>query len=418
VTGLLSAALVATLGVLVLLGNGGSGRNAVEFDAHQTLRAVKDDRTVTGEPDEVRAKETILAQAPLSPQAAPGAGPGDLSTKEVVKRTEGSVALVKGHHGSGSGFLAAPGLLVTNAHVVGDEIVRNLEVYFPSSSDGSKGPYPVRLGYENRKRDLAILKVETKLSPLTVSNHYRFQKGEEITIIGNPGVRFIQNVIPNAVSRGVFSSEITWKGHRYYQLGASVNPGNSGGPALDATGAVIGIVTLKASEEAIGFCIPAEDVLAPLASLQAATPGEIDLVERKHDAGAVFCLLREIGALYGRGLETDLAAMAQSLQRGGTVDAGLGQVARLISETLNKKDAEASVEFRDRLPELVNDEALSIDVRQGLKELWMTYSEMKSYVDSPRGTYASFREKSVSLKDRYDRAVKSLELNLGIEPDD
>jgi hypothetical protein len=152
--------------------------------------------------------------------------------------------------------------------------------------------------------------------------------------------------------------------------------------------------------------------------LQAATPREIDLAGRTHDSAAVFRLLREIGSLYCRGLEADIAAMTQSLQLGGTVDAGLAQVAGRISEALKQKDVQASVEFRDRLPELVNDEDLSIEIRNGLKELWVTYSEMKSYIDSPRGTYTSFRDKGVHLKDRFDRAVKGLELSLGIEPDD
>ena len=60
---------------------------------------------------------------------------------------------------------------------------------------------------------------------------------------------------------------------------------------LDSTGKVIGIVTLKAQEEAIGFCIPAEDLVTALANLRVASPEEIRAAGRKHDAAAVFCLL-------------------------------------------------------------------------------------------------------------------------------
>ena len=142
-----------------------------------------------------------------------------LTTREVVEKTGASVALVKGNHGSGSGFLAGTGLVVTNAHVIQNETLQSLEIYFPSAKDGARGPYRASLGYENSRRDLAILKVPASLPSLSVSSDYHFKGGEEITIIGNPGVKFIGTVIPNAVSRGVFSAEITWKGLRYYQLG-------------------------------------------------------------------------------------------------------------------------------------------------------------------------------------------------------
>ena len=73
------------------------------------------------------------------------AEPGSLTTREIVARTEASVALIKGRLGSGSGFLARPGVVITNAHVIELELLSALEVHFPSAAEGAKGPYPARL---------------------------------------------------------------------------------------------------------------------------------------------------------------------------------------------------------------------------------------------------------------------------------
>ena len=43
------------------------------------------------------------------------------------------------------------------------------------------------------------------------------------------------------------STRTTLEGQRYYQLGIAVNPGNSGGPVFNSSGAVVGIVTRKSS---------------------------------------------------------------------------------------------------------------------------------------------------------------------------
>ncbi|MBR7165427.1 MAG: PDZ domain-containing protein, partial [Clostridia bacterium] len=50
-----------------------------------------------------------------------------------------------------------------------------------------------------------------------------------------------------------------------FQTDTAINSGNSGGPAFDATGAVIGIASAKYAStgvEGIGFCIPINDAMA------------------------------------------------------------------------------------------------------------------------------------------------------------
>jgi serine protease Do len=274
------------------------------------------------------------------------------------------------------------------------------------------------LVYENSRRDLVILKVNSSLPSPEVATKYQFKRGEEITIIGNPGVKFIGTVIPNAVSRGILSTEINWKGLRYYQLGASVNHGNSGGPVPDSSGKVIGVVTLKAQEEAIGFCIPSGDLATALVQLKAFLPEDITKANRKHDLVAAVCLLREITTFYRHGLEAYVSQMDNSLQQGRSPNEGLQQMAELIARALHAKDLETSDELKAQLSRMVQDEDMSVSDRRNLRELWSVYSDMKSYVEEPRGTYASFRAKVLQLMDQHNHAIRDLELSLDIEPAD
>ena len=113
--------------------------------------------------------------------------------------------------------------------------------------------------YEDRKRDIAFLAVKSDLPVLRVAPNYSFVKGEDILVIGNPGLGD-EVVLENAISRGVMSSKTVIDGMNYHQMNISINPGNSGGPVFDSLGRVIGVATLKSSKtEAMGFCIPVEE---------------------------------------------------------------------------------------------------------------------------------------------------------------
>ncbi len=95
------------------------------------------------------------AAAPPVPAADQDRPAAWLSTAQIVARCEPSVALVKGKVSSGTGFLIRPDLVATNAHVIDDEFVADLEVRFPSAADGRRGPIRAELRYEDPRRDLA-----------------------------------------------------------------------------------------------------------------------------------------------------------------------------------------------------------------------------------------------------------------------
>jgi S1-C subfamily serine protease len=215
-------------------------------------------------PAPASAPAPVAARAPLPPPSAPATGNAPLSTSQIVARWEPSVALVKGHASSGTGFLVKPGIIATNAHVIGEEFISDLEIRFPSAPAGKQGPFPAELLYEDARRDLAFLAVDTDLPVTDVAPSYAFVKGEDITVVGNPGLGD-ETVIENAISRGVMSSKTVIEGNNLLQMNISINPGNSGGPVFDSTGRVIGVATLNATKaEALAFCIPVEDLQAAM----------------------------------------------------------------------------------------------------------------------------------------------------------
>jgi S1-C subfamily serine protease len=229
----------------------------------------------------------VVISAPPPREEPP---PREPTTAEVVARSKPSVALVRTTMGSGTGFLAGPGLLVTNAHVIDGEMVSRIRVYFPSAR-GKKGPMPARLVYEDPKRDLAILAVDTPEKPLPVAEEFAFEGGEPIVVIGNPGATAGERIIlENAVTQGVMSTRTKLDGLEFYQLSASVNPGNSGGPVLNARGEVIGVVTRKAvgrREEGLGFAVPLPDLKSALERARGREPREVARRAALHDFGVV-----------------------------------------------------------------------------------------------------------------------------------
>src|SRR5205823_5258591 len=105
-------------------------------------------------------------ELPTTPQPTPREARRSLTSEEIVARTERSVALVRGAHSGGTGFLVRPGVLVTNTHVIESEPLPALRVSFPSAPAGQREARVVGLLREESGRDLAFLSVDTTLPPL------------------------------------------------------------------------------------------------------------------------------------------------------------------------------------------------------------------------------------------------------------
>jgi S1-C subfamily serine protease len=221
-----------------------------------------------------------------------------LSAAEIAAESEPSIAMITGDGSVGTGFLVRPGVIATNAHVIDGEFITNMRVRFPSAEKAQQGPVTAELLYEDTRRDLAFLRVKSLLPPLRVAASYTFRKGEDVTAIGNPGAG-AELILENAISKGVMSTRTSFEGQRYYQLGIAVNPGNSGGPVFDSSGAVIGVVTRKsARQEGLAFCIPVEELNLALEKAVNFPQHAIDEQQSRHRLILAVKELGGSGALY------------------------------------------------------------------------------------------------------------------------
>lgn len=168
--------------------------------------------------------------------------------------------------GVGSGVIIdSDGYILTNAHVVGDESVKSLDVLF---EDGDMQPGTVL--WKDPALDIAIVKVDkTGLPAVEYGSSEGLRIGELAVAIGNPlGLDFQRTVTSGIISglnRSIRIDQYTVM-EDLIQTDASINPGNSGGPLLNYKGELIGINTAKVKAgEGLGFAIPV-DIIIPIAT--------------------------------------------------------------------------------------------------------------------------------------------------------
>ncbi len=204
------------------------------------------------------------------------------------RRARSGIVIVRTDTGSaGTGFIVKgpTGALriVTNYHVITDG--SQFEVELRDHNDR-----PIILGRLEVEKvdpvhDLALLRMPAlpaSASALPLSPEGA-QGGQALLILGYPAVKGSSPTL--TVERGdVTSTRRTVQGGRYIQTNANVNPGNSGGPAVDSCGQVIGVVrAFMEGTERTGLIIPAKmvrhllsleaKVLAPKAAIRARLDG-------------------------------------------------------------------------------------------------------------------------------------------------
>ncbi|MGH8142634.1 MAG: trypsin-like peptidase domain-containing protein, partial [Steroidobacteraceae bacterium] len=153
----------------------------------------------------------------------------------------------------GSGFIINPdGLILTNAHVV-----NGAQQVTVTLSD--RRQYKAKVLGADRSSDIAVLKIDAHGLPCVhLGNSDRLAVGDYVMAIGAPfGLQESATAgIVSATGRSLPNSGYV----SFIQTDAAVNPGNSGGPLFNASGAVVGInseiYTNSGGYQGVSFAIP------------------------------------------------------------------------------------------------------------------------------------------------------------------
>ena len=268
--------------------------------------------------------------------------------------------------GVGSGFIIdAEGYVVTNHHVVdkADAVTVTL-------SDGRSLEADI-IG-SDRRTDLALLKVEAEdpLPFVAFGDSDEVRVGDWVMAVGNPFG------LGGTVTAGIVSARgRDLRGDTlvdFLQTDAPINRGNSGGPAFDQNGTVVGINTAIYSPNGgsigLGFAIPSNDAIAVLAQLRANGKVErgwlgVRIQPVTEEIAQSFDLEEARGALIAS-VEEDSPAENAGLRAGDIVLAWNGKAVEKVKD-LSRHVAATSVNAESDVEVWRNGKSIDLEVVTG-----------------------------------------------------
>ncbi|MCL6551465.1 MAG: MarP family serine protease [Acidothermus cellulolyticus] len=207
---------------------------------------------------------SALGAERIIPVAPPD--PAILSDPDV-RRAEASVVKITGiaracsRDVEGSGFVFAPGRVMTNAHVVAG--VTHPVVHLAMSD----ARYAAVVVYYDPRVDVAVLRVDGLTAPPLEFDQTQAETGDSAAIAGFPE-NGPYTVVPARIrgaefARGPDIYQSTQVTREVYAIRGDVEPGNSGGPLLDPAGRVDGVIFGKAvNDPQTGYALTASQVAA------------------------------------------------------------------------------------------------------------------------------------------------------------
>lgn len=284
----LAGAVVAVAGALVvswllasMLVNSQFSLVATQIEGSQIIRGVAE--VLPPIPTALAPVERFLSAEGL-PQVYVGLmqtpGPVDLPNSAQVRAaaSAGGASTVKvvavgcGQIQEGSGFVVAPGLVVTNAHVIAG--TRSI------SAEDATGTYPATPILFDPEFDLAVLRVPNLRDPALRLDPSVVERSAKAAVLGYPGGGPFTAVQAGVLTRfeatglDIYGQRTTVR--TVYEIEARVRPGNSGGPLVEPNGLVVGVVfSRSASHPDIGYALATPGVVQRVHLAEAAPSGAV-----------------------------------------------------------------------------------------------------------------------------------------------
>jgi S1-C subfamily serine protease len=212
-------------------------------------------------------------------QAMASATPPPPYSEQVYQAIQPSLVLIQtqGQHGGktefglGSGVIVdQTGSILTSLHVVAG--AQEIKVTF---ADGTESD--AQIVVSQPENDIAVIQstsLPSVLVPAVLGNANAMRVGDEAFVVGNPFGLYssMSSGVISGFNRSFKPTGGTRELEGLIQIDAAVNPGNSGGPLLNRSGHVIGIVTgiVNPTEDnffiGIGFAVPIQVAVGGMGS--------------------------------------------------------------------------------------------------------------------------------------------------------
>ncbi|HYD47244.1 MAG TPA: serine protease [Terriglobales bacterium] len=208
-----------------------------------------------------------LVQLGLAPATAPAeVRPRTADTDEIYERFAPAVVQIRilnrassSKKAIGSGFYAATtGRIITNYHVVSD-LVQHPKKYQAELVGKDGVTIPVALVHLDVVHDLALLEAPVAPAALLALAAEPPRQGTRLFSLGNPFD------LGTSIVEGTYNGLLQETLYEKIHFTGSINPGMSGGPAVDSRGQVVGINVATAGN-ALSFLIPAKYAAALIAA--------------------------------------------------------------------------------------------------------------------------------------------------------
>jgi len=213
-----------------------------------------------------------------NPDPGPALANGQLPP-EVLGKVKHATAFIRvrmadGSGASGSGFAAAvanePGVVLTNAHVLGmleaeSRPPISVDVTF-NSGEADERKFAAQILGVDRSSDLAVLRVAGAglPAPLEVKSAAGLVETQKVYVFGFPlGERLGKEITVRDSSVASLRKENGLLSK--VQVHGGMDPGNSGGPVVDARGDVVGVAVSGIRTTQINFAVPGDFVKIILA---------------------------------------------------------------------------------------------------------------------------------------------------------